>query len=145
MVEVSGNRDDAVDGQGEGLAVDSARRLGGEGGGGVLVVVELEEAVDGVGVAHHGEDDGVAGVDGYPVDVGKIEAVGAAGGVVDDAKLADGLLRRVEMTGLRGDGERGGQSRKLAAGGGAFLAVVDEGDIAREVGVDVAVNLCRGS
>ena len=44
-------------------------------GHGGLVGVELDEAVEGVGVAHHGENDGVALVDGDLIDVGEVERV----------------------------------------------------------------------
>ena len=110
-VVVSGDGNGAVDGKIEGLAVDGAGGGGGESGGGELVVVELDEAVDGVGVAHHHEHDGVALVDGDLVDVGDDEAVGGAGGVVDDAELADGLLGGVDV------GEAGGTAREVDLAG----------------------------
>ena len=57
------DRDNAVDGKVEGLAVRRADGGIGGGGGGELVVVQLDDAVDRVGVANHRQHDRVALVD----------------------------------------------------------------------------------
>jgi len=134
--------DEAVDRQVEGLAVDCADGCVGCGGGGVLVLVELDEAVDGVGVADKREHDVVTGVDDDVEDVGKDETEGAAGGVVNNAELTDALFSGVDVAECRGDCEAGGFGREGASGAaGCFFAVVDDLNVALCCRVDVTSDL----
>ena len=93
----------AVDGEVDGLAVDVAWRRG-------LVGVELDDPVEGVRVADHGEDGGIALVGGDAVDVGEVEGEGASGGVVEDDELAGSLFGGVDGGSTGWDGERRGES-----------------------------------
>ena len=132
---VAGDGNDAIDGQVVGLAVDGAGRVG-------LIGVELDDAIEGVGVAHHGEGDGVAGVDDDLLYVREIEGVGTAKEVVVDDDLSDGGLGGVDAGEGGGHGDGGGLGGEGAGGtGGGFLTVVDDAYAAVGVGVDVALGL----
>ncbi len=129
--------DDTVDGQDVGLAVDGAGRVG-------LVGVELDDAVEGVGVAHHGQCDGAAGIDCGLIGVGQIEGVAPAAGIVDDDELACVLYGCDEEGEALRDGEAGGVGDEGAGrASGGLCAVVDLGEAAVGVGEDVAENLFR--
>ena len=103
--QAAGYGSDAVDRHVQWLAVDGAGGLNGELRGEVLVGVEFEETVEGVGVSHHGENDGVALIYRYLIDIGQVDAVGAGGDVIDDGELAGCLIGGVDVVEAAGDGE----------------------------------------
>ena len=106
--------------------------------------VQLDQAVDRVGVAHHRQHDGVALVDDDLEDIGQNEAIGAARAVVDNAELPDALLGGVDVAEGWRNGEAGGFGREGACSAGdRLLAVVDDLDVALGAGVDVACDLSR--
>ena len=141
-VKGSGNGNHAIDRKNVGFAVDGARRGDGGGRG-----VELDDAIQGVGVPNHCQRDSVAGVDGDLVDVGQIERVIGAGLIIDDSDLAGALDcgEDADEVGRERDGvDRAGEAAGAAARG--FGGVVDNIQrIRRNVGVDVAAKLPRGS
>jgi len=93
-----GDGNDAVDGKIVGLAIDGACWGG-------LVGVQLENAIERVGVANHREDDGVTLIDEDLVDIGEIEWVRLAGEIVDDSDLTGGLQGSVDVIEADRNGE----------------------------------------
>src|ERR1700733_6923669 len=137
VLRVIGHGDDAVDRQDVGLAVGGAGRVG-------LVGVELDNAVEGVRVAHHGQADGASGIGCGLIGVGQIEGVTPTARVVDDDELSGALYGRDEEGEALRDGEAGGVGDEGAGGAsGGLCPVVDLGEAAVGVREDVAENLFR--
>ncbi len=136
------DRDDAVDRKVQGLAVRGPDRRDGRSGGGELVGVQLDEAVDRIGVADHGEHDRVTLIDDDLKDVGENKFVAGPGGVVDHAELSGAFLSGVNVAEGWGNSQACGFGWKGAyRTAGSLRSIVDDSDVALCAGVDVARNL----
>ena len=133
-----GNGDDAVDGEIDGLAVDEASGRG-------LIGVQLDDAVEGVGVTDHREHDGVTRVDEDLIDVGKVERVRGVGDVIEDDQLARGLVRGVDVIEADRNGDRVGCGTKTGYGSAGLFGVVDirQSSAGGGGGIDEARDLLR--